>query len=168
MKQQIDGYIFPSKTINKMKDSIRKTEKTNKEHGFQLCIDENTNEIYGGTEHRQKEEARTIKFKSKCKGKNQVHAGSFHTHVSTGSSAPSALDTYNNCQEINKIDCIGSPEGKITCMTKTSSSLICQSEVKPLLEKEEIMFETSEGDGNKLYKDLDKVIIGNFKISELK
>ena len=48
--QQVDSYIFPSSTVNKMKKSIEKTHETNKEHAFSLCIDESTNKIYNGPE----------------------------------------------------------------------------------------------------------------------
>ncbi len=167
--QQIDNYIFPSITINKMKNSIRKTQKTDKEHGFTLCIDENTNKIYGGPEHAEKGNSGRITFISDCERKNQKHAGTFHSHINTDSDEPSALDTYNNCQEINKIDCIGSAkDGKITCITKLKPFSNCQSDVKPLVDKEDMLIEENQGDEDELYSRLDKIINENFRITELK
>ncbi len=167
--QQIDNYIFPPSTINKMKDSIRKTQETDKEHGFALCIDENTNIIYPSTEHVEKGNSKRLTFVSDCERRNHKHAGTFHSHINTDSDKPSALDTYNNCQEINKVDCIGSPkDGKITCLTKLNPASSCQDKVDHLVEKEDNLLETNQEDKDELYNELDRIISENFKISELK
>lgn len=167
--QKIDNYIFPSSTIDKMKKSIKKTQKTNKEHGFALCIDEDTNTIHPSTEHTEKGNSKRLTFISECKGRNQKRAGTFHSHINTDSDEPSALDTYNNCQEMNKVDCIGSPkDGKITCLTKLNPESSCQAKVEHLVEKEDNLLETNQEDVDELYDELDKIINENFKLSELK
>lgn len=167
--QKIDGYIFPSSITNKMKKSINKTYETNKERGFSLCVDEDTNEVHAGKEHVQKGNSASIKFEAGCKRKNQRHAGTFHTHINTDSSEASAMDIYNNCLEYNKIDCIGSAkDGKIVCMTKINPSNNCQNKVNRLVNSEDILLMTNQGDEQSLYSELDKVIKENFKLSELK
>ena len=167
--QQVDSYIFPSSTVNKMKKSIEKTHETNKEHELSLCIDESTNKIYNGPEHTEKGKNGAINFESECKKKNQKHVGTFHTHVSTDSSEASAMDIHNNCQEYNLVDCIGSPkDGKIMCMTKTNPKTSCRDKVKHLVEEEDILLTTNQGDDDKLYSELDKVIRENFRTTELK
>ena len=138
-----------------MKRSIDKTHETDKEYAFSLCFDSTTNEIRPGKEHAQKGDSASVIFEAGCKRNNQKHIGTFHTHINTDSSEASATDIHNNCQEYNEIDCIGSSRnGKIVCMTKNNPTNNCQDKVKHLVEDEDLLITTNQGDESKLYANL--------------
>ncbi|MDD3474346.1 MAG: Mov34/MPN/PAD-1 family protein [Candidatus Dojkabacteria bacterium] len=169
--QRIGKYVFSDTTVLKMSKLIEKTQDTDKEHGFTLCLDEKTSKIYPGQEHSQSShsEERYIKFQSECRERGKKPVGTFHSHVTTSSDEPSALDIFSNCHEQNDVSCIGSPkDGKVTCMIKNNPGTNCQHKAKQFVDIENILIEKNEGDEEELYLNVDKVINENFRKEELK
>ena len=147
---------IPENTIEKMRDALDKARKTNKEHGFFLCLEKHTQNIVPGPlcVGRKCEVALT----GPCKP--NIYIGNFHTHIKRERLILSASDLLGICNDDrDKLICIGNIwKNKVICFTKKGKD--CRKDASKLFSRQEILnnkFDKTEISKVKYNKELDKL-----------
>ena len=113
MTKKLNSFILPNDVIEKMKDKIRESEHTGKEHGFILCKKYNSDVLIDRA-HCAGNEC-SIKIKRICRHDEDL-IGDYHTHP--GMSANPSLRDMITQYDIG-LGCIGSVEdNEIKCFVR--------------------------------------------------
>ena len=113
MTVKLNSFILPNDIIIKMRDKIRETESTGKEHGFSLCKKPKSDVLIDRA-HCIGDEC-SLKIKRMCRH-DELLIGDYHTHPVMGAN-PSLQDMI--VQYDLGLGCIGSSEdNEIKCFVR--------------------------------------------------
>ncbi len=165
-----NSYVIPLDVMKDMDDMIKDTHRTQKEHGMSLCADKNNRITVG---YKSVGTDRGIVVSEKCRHRDEVYIGSFHTHPNDSEAAASAQDLFSSCLNISSLDCIGkNKKGEIVCYDKKRKGTSCTKDVEPLKDIEDIFSEIPAGQlprvKRDLYEEVDNVAAKHFIVHKVK